>query len=165
MRNRIVRRLIVTLLFLVLASILSSAQDKAPMWSSGNAFLRACDASSPIWIGSNWRANDRSMWLMNCDTWVTGVRQGMEVLQQMRPPEQLSPEKKKAEEAQERELEKEGIKPMLSMPNKNVCIPENVTNEQLRFVVIKWMKDHPEALAQHAAFLTVAAITSTYPCQ
>ena len=57
-----------------------------------------------------------------------------------------------------------GIDPDFYTPSGNMCIPDEVTVNQLRLVVVQWMKTNPTRLDQHAAWLTYAALTNAYVC-
>jgi hypothetical protein len=45
------------------------------------------------------------------------------------------------------------------------CIPENVSNGQVRDVVVKYLKDHPEERHLLAAVLIVEAASKAFPCK
>jgi Ssp1 endopeptidase immunity protein Rap1a len=63
------------------------------------------------------------------------------------------------------EVAKLGIKPIVVVPIGNACIPDEIRNNQLSLVVIKYMKDHPDKLTTHAALLAIAAIKTEWECQ
>jgi hypothetical protein len=63
------------------------------------------------------------------------------------------------------DLAKLGIKPIVVVPIGNACIPDEIRNNQLSLVVIKYMKDHPDKLTTHAALLAIAAIKTEWECQ
>jgi hypothetical protein len=47
---------------------------------------------------------------------------------------------------------------------REVCPPDEVTNEKLRSVVVDWLQTHPEALAEPAVAAVVVATTEAFPC-
>ena len=47
---------------------------------------------------------------------------------------------------------------------RQVCPPDEVTNEKLRSVVVDWLHTHPEALAAPAVAAVVVATTEAFPC-
>jgi hypothetical protein len=47
---------------------------------------------------------------------------------------------------------------------REVCPPDDVTNEKLRSVVVDWLRTHPEALAAPAVAAVVVATTEAFPC-
>jgi hypothetical protein len=96
--------------------------------------------------------------------WIRGIRQGVEVFQQIRPPKVSSAAELNAGKAYSEHLTKLGIVPALILPDGDICIPDDVANDQLRLVVVRWMKDNPTKLGQHGAFLVFAALASTYQC-
>jgi len=155
---------------LIVLALLTSgtclAQQK-PLFESGNAFLQNCDDSSPAWITTYSTHDAKVTQELVCTVYLLGFRQGMEVTEQINPIDhpKLSAAEKKQAEARVTEVQKLlGDSKPLMIPSSNVCIPDSVTNDQIRLVVVKWMKDHPELLNMHAAHLTFAAITSTWPC-
>jgi hypothetical protein len=147
----------------------------AVFWASdGNSLLRNCDEASP---GFPTGAVARQ-YLIYCDSWITGIRQGIELTEstdvdalrskvKLTPP---SPEVEKLEEANSKasldllkEVEKMGVTPVAT-PDADMCIPLSVPPDQSRLVVIKWLKDNPKQLGQPASLLAFAALRNTYPC-
>lgn len=47
----------------------------------------------------------------------------------------------------------------------SICIPDEASLAQLARVVVKWVRDHPEALHLHHFFLTIEAFKDAFPCQ
>jgi hypothetical protein len=45
------------------------------------------------------------------------------------------------------------------------CIPDGVTGVQLRDVMVKYLKAHPESRQQKAGTLTVRALGQAFPCK
>jgi hypothetical protein len=45
------------------------------------------------------------------------------------------------------------------------CIPESVSNSQIRDVVVKYLKEHPEDRHLLAEILVVQALAKTFPCR
>ena len=45
-----------------------------------------------------------------------------------------------------------------------ICPPDDVDNEDLRDVVVVWLRTHPEALAAPAVAAVVVATTEAFPC-
>lgn len=93
----------------------------------------------------------------------------MEIEDQLRPNTHLLPAN--AQKAHDQtgadylaDLAKLGIKPSVVMPSGNTCIPDDVPNDQIALVVIKYMKDHPDKLTTHAAFLALAAMKTEWEC-
>jgi hypothetical protein len=58
-----------------------------------------------------------------------------------------------------------GVKPSAVVPIGNACIADEVTNEQIRLVVVNYMKDHADKLTTHAAMLAIAAMKTEWVCQ
>lgn len=139
-------------------------QDSTALWETGNDFLSRCDESSADFAQLS--ANDKLTWTFGCDVWIQGIRQGIEMIQQIRPePAPASPEAEKYNRDYLEFLKKKyGIDPAFSSPSRNMCIPDNVTVNQLRLVVVQWMKANPTKLGQYGAWLTYAALTNTYAC-
>jgi hypothetical protein len=158
-------KLTIVLVMLAFSSLWAQKQSTT-FWESGNAFLAQCDESNPHWIALHWDAANKATQLNVCSIWLTGFRQGIEMLQQLRPFKAPSTAETKAAKGYDEYLEKQfGIKPDLVFKSENVCIPDDVTNDQLRLVFIRWMKDNPTKLMQHGAFLAYAALQSAYPCK
>lgn len=149
-----------------LISVSALAQEKSPiLWDSGDAFLSHCDETNPRWIALSWSTSERAEELNICHLWLVGFMQGIEVLQQLRPaPKPSAAEIKVGADYEKFLKDKFGISPDLTFDPKNICIPETATNEQLRLVVVKWMKEHPNKLGQHASYLAYAALQSAYLC-
>jgi hypothetical protein len=158
-------KLTIVLVMLTFSSLWAQKQSTT-LWESGNAFLVHCDESNPQWIALHWDTANRAAQLNACALWLTGFRQGVELLQQLRPPKSPSAAEARANKEDAQFLEKQyGIKPNLEFNLENICIAEDITNDQLRLVVIRWMKDNPTKLTQHGAFLAYAALQSAYPCK
>ena len=47
---------------------------------------------------------------------------------------------------------------------KLTCIPDGVTPEQLRRVVVKWLEEHPENLHESAMGEVALALKNAFPC-
>jgi hypothetical protein len=138
-------------------------QDFKVFWETGNAFLNRCDENSADF--AQLPAKDKQTWAFVCDFWIQGIRQGIEMTQQIRPePAPASPAAQKDAKEYQRFLKKYGFDPDFSTPSGNMCIPDDVTVNQLRLVVVQWMKANPTKLGQHGAWLTYAALTNTYAC-
>ena len=153
----------------------SDVPDTAFWASDGNSVLRNCDGASP---GFPTGAFVARQYLIYCDSWITGIRQGIELTEltdvdalrskvKLTPP---SPEVEKLEEANSKasldllkEVEKMGVTPVAT-PDADMCIPLSVPPDQSRLVVIKWLKDNPKQLGQPASLLAFAALRNTYPC-
>jgi len=45
------------------------------------------------------------------------------------------------------------------------CVPENVTNGQVKDVVVKYLKEHPEERHIQASILIVKAVAQAFPCK
>ena len=53
------------------------------------------------------------------------------------------------------------LKPQLWTP---ICKPDQMTDSQLRDVVVKYLDDHPEERHEPISLLTVLAMRSAWPC-
>jgi len=140
-------------------------QNSQPaFWESGNAFLNRCDENTADFAQLS--AQDKQWWISMCDSWIQGIRQGIEMTQQIRPKESTtSPAVEKHNKETVELLKKQyGIEPSFFTPFGNTCIPEKVTVNQLRLVVVQWMKANPTKLGEHGAWLVYAALTNTYAC-
>jgi len=139
-------------------------QDSQPaFWESGNAFLSRCDESTADFAQLS--PQDKQSWILMCDFWIEGIRQGIEMTQQIRPDPANSPAaEKQNKEMTELPKKRYGIEPVFSTPFGNICVPENVTVNQLRLVAVQWMKSNPTKLGEHGAWLAYAALTNTYAC-
>ena len=139
-------------------------QDSKAFWETGNAFLNRCDENNADFAQLS--AKDKQTWTLMCSLSIQGIRQGIEMTQQIR--QETAPASRAAQKYDkeyEEFLKKQyGIDPDFSFPSGNMCIPDEVTVNQLRLVVVQWMKTNPTMLAQHAAWLTYAALTNTYVC-
>jgi hypothetical protein len=47
---------------------------------------------------------------------------------------------------------------------REICPPDEVTNEKLRSLVVDWLRSHPEALEATAVAAVVVATTEAFPC-
>jgi hypothetical protein len=138
-------------------------QDSKSFWETGNAFLDQCDEDNAFFI--QLPPKDKQTWILICNLWIQGIRQGIEMTQQIRPePPPPSPAAQKYSKEVHKFNEKYGIEPSFSVPAGNMCVPGDVTVNQLRLVVVQWMKTNPTKLGQHGALLTYAALTNTYAC-
>jgi len=143
-------------------------QDSKAFWETGNSFLDRCDENNADFALLS--AKDKQTWTLVCNFWILGIRQGIEMTQQIRPePAPTSPAAQKHDQKHDQEyqefLKKQfGIDPAFSTPSGNTCIPDGVTINQLRLVVVQWMKANPTKLGQHGSWLTYAALTNTYAC-
>ncbi len=45
------------------------------------------------------------------------------------------------------------------------CFPDNITNDQIMKVFVKYLDDHPEELHKPAAVLLVESMEKAFPCQ
>ena len=50
------------------------------------------------------------------------------------------------------------------LPQLNYCLDKTVTTSQLRSLVVKYLRNHPESLDQAASYLIYDALTDAYPC-
>jgi hypothetical protein len=139
------------LMVLMLVGV-AAAQTTPALWASGNDFLRVCEAP-------------KGEYEIACGYWLLGVQQGMQLEDQARPRHKNSPAEDAAGRLQMAQFAKMGIKPGVSGPDGDVCIPDSVPNAQVRLVVIKYMKDHPASLNTHAGVLVVAALKDAWVCQ
>jgi len=58
-----------------------------------------------------------------------------------------------------------GISPNPKRPYfYEVCLPGNITREQVVRIVLKYMEDNPKALSSFSVAVVGAALASTYPC-
>lgn len=57
-----------------------------------------------------------------------------------------------------------GSPPVIEPPSAIFCLPEEVTNDQLIRVALKYMENHPEFLHVYAAFSILAALKEAFPC-
>ena len=138
-------------------------QDSKAFWETGNSFLDRCDENNVDFAQLS--TKDKQTWTFVCDFWIQGIRQGIEMTQQIRPePPPPSPVAQRLDQAKEENFKKLGFDPAFSIPSSNMCIPEDVTINQLRLVVVQWMKANPTKLGQHGSWLTFAALTNTYAC-
>ena len=122
------------------------SQDSKAFWETGNAFLNRCDENNADFAQLS--ANDKQWVTIACDYWLEGIRQGIEMIQQIRPePAPTSPLAEKYNKEYLEFLKKQyGIDPDFSTPSGNMCIPHDVTINQLRLVVVQWMKSNPTKL-------------------
>lgn len=134
------------------------------LWESGNAFLSNCDENGADFAQLSPR--DKQTWILVCDVWVQGIAQGIGVTQQYRPEPPAPPPAILKQNKQEAEYLQKMLGPgaAISTPNGNMCIPSDVTSNQLRLVVVQWMKANPTTLGNHGARLVYAALTNTYVC-
>lgn len=153
---------------LVLALIVSVAVANAgaqtanePFWQSGNSFLRICDSSSSFRMAAS--KEDSVFYDGVCTVWIMGVLRGMSLEDQSRPRHQPTAAEEKATRAEIQELSRLGAKPVI-YPNSDVCVPGDVPNSLILLVVIKYIKDHPGDLTNHAAFLAIAAFKTEWAC-
>jgi hypothetical protein len=155
---------IVVVFALTIPTLGQQNQDSKVFWDTGNTFLSRCDENNADF--AQLPAKDKQMWTLVCNFWILGIRQGIEMTQQIRPePPPPSPAAQKYDKEYQEFLKKQyGIDPAFDAPSGNVCIPEDVTVNQLRLVVVQWMKANPTKLGQHGAWLTYAALTNTYAC-
>src|ERR1019366_4141895 len=66
------------------------SQDSKAFWETGNAFLNRCDENNADFAQLS--ANDKQWVTIACDYWLEGIRQGIEMIQQIRPePAPTSP--------------------------------------------------------------------------
>ena len=52
----------------------------------------------------------------------------------------------------------------IGSPFSVFCIPEGVTNDQLKKIVVKYLREHPETLHTYDVGLIVLATTEAFPC-
>ena len=50
-------------------------------------------------------------------------------------------------------------------PKMGICIPDGVQREQMKKVLLKYLRDHPEKLHEPSAYLTLAAMQEAFPCR
>lgn len=48
---------------------------------------------------------------------------------------------------------------------RKICPPDEVTNEELRAVVVDWLRAHPKALDAPAVAAVIVATTEAFPCK
>lgn|SRR5208282_1701539 len=140
------------LVLLLSLSSVSLGQTSAALWESGNDYLRLCEAPKGEYA------------VVACGYWLVGVQHGMQLEDQFRREHKSSPAEVAAAKAQVDQLNKLGIKPSASFPAGDLCLPDSVTNAQIRLVVVKYMKDHPTQLNTHAGLLVVAALKDAWAC-
>jgi hypothetical protein len=46
-----------------------------------------------------------------------------------------------------------------------ICMPSEVSFEQMRRIVVRWLNEHPEALHKSGTYLVIDALQETYPCK
>jgi hypothetical protein len=119
-------------------SAVGQQTDKTFFFSSGNQFLRFCDEQSSFRMAEP--AESNQLWNAMCTAWFVGIWQGVQVEDQLCP------------------------KPQQKL-DRNACVPDNVTNDQMRLVAVKYMKDHPGNLELDASMLAIAAIKIEWPCR
>lgn len=147
----------------VSAQVQQTQSSQSAFWETGNAFLSHCDENNAVDF-AQFSAKDKQEWILICDFWIMGVRQGIEMTQQIRPEQPTSSAQQAYNSELNKYLESLGIKPGFSTPTENMCIPEDITVNQLRLVVVQWMKANPTTLSEHGAWLVYAALTNTYRC-
>jgi hypothetical protein len=59
----------------------------------------------------------------------------------------------------------EGMDSAVFPERRRSCVAENVSNGQVRDVVVKYLKDHPEERHLQAAILVVKAMGQAFPCK
>lgn len=47
---------------------------------------------------------------------------------------------------------------------REICPPEDLTNDRLREIVVNWLRAHPEALDAPAVAAVIVATTEAFPC-
>ena len=47
---------------------------------------------------------------------------------------------------------------------REICPPEDLTNDRLREIVVNWLRTHPEALDAPAVAAVIVATTEAFPC-
>ncbi|HVB35466.1 MAG TPA: Rap1a/Tai family immunity protein [Patescibacteria group bacterium] len=139
-------------------------QTSESFWATGNTFLSWCDED-----GANLAqlsSTDKQTWITLCNVWVSGVSLGSQVVQQLRPEPTVSREVQELNDEELKRLKKLGLRPgsILRYPRGNLCIPSSAPTNQLRLVVVRWMKTNPAQLGWDAATLTYAALADTYAC-
>ena len=149
------------------------AASVLPWAGDGNNFLSHCDETNALFPASEMaRVNA----LIPCDSWITGLAEGsiLKMKTDVDPLRSkvglLSPEAKKLIEANQEaaahiaaQLDAMGAE-RISTPDSDMCLSPSIPVDQLRRVIIKWMKDNPKLLNQKAAELAFAALRNTYPC-
>ena len=53
----------------------------------------------------------------------------------------------------------------LMLGQEQICMPSNVTSEQIRLVVEGYLERSSEKLDQHPTLLVIQALSSTFPCK
>ena len=48
---------------------------------------------------------------------------------------------------------------------EKICMPTDVSSQQIRLVVEEYLKGHPEILHQHPVPLVIQALNSAFPCK
>jgi hypothetical protein len=166
----------ITLLLVAICLASSSfAQEPKPapkdpaFYHSGNDFLSHCDDSSVYMLSLN--RSGKELWAVVCNYWAAGVMQGMAIEDNIRPEQTVSGGNAKTqqmlrdnEEAFKNAMAAQGIK-ALSYPDGDVCVPDDVTNDQIKMVIIAYMKAHPGELTRGAASLAIAAFKTGWVCK
>lgn len=139
----------------LIAPSLGQAQNQKSqpgIWESGNVFLQYCDETNTDFV--RLFSQDKQMLTVVCNFWVLGIRQGIEMSQEVRPePPAPPPAIVKQNKEQADRLEKLfGPGSWIDTPARNMCIPNDVTPNQLRLVVIQWMKANPTKLKERCLF-------------
>ena len=53
---------------------------------------------------------------------------------------------------------------LTSDESTSFCSPEGATSDQMGRVVVKYLRDHPEKLHEHAVLLVAIALIEAWPC-
>lgn len=161
-------------LLLTVPVVKAQQSEQKPLWSSGNDFLHWCDETDPLPPAQmlTVKLPTNVEWQLRsgvCDTWINGIAEGIEASEQFRPtpdypadPEIIELEKERAKSLED--LSKTLGLSELSFKNDYFCLSDGVPTDQLRHVVIKWLKDHPTKLTEQGGLLVYAALKDTYNC-
>jgi hypothetical protein len=150
-------------------TVAASAQTKLPFYATGERYLQVCDSTYVGWEGAKWSKQESENMSTMCLAWLVGLRQGFEVLQQLRPlarQREITPEEIRLNKENAEMLRKQfGIDPDFETTLVDICIPDDVTNSRTQLVFVKWLHDHPKQLSVHASYLLYTALTEAYACK
>lgn len=166
-----------TLLLLAPPVLHSQASDATTslLWSGdGNNFLARCDETDSLFPASQ---AARINGMITCDSWIAGLAEGILLTQttDVDPLRSelglLSADAKKLIAANQEaaaniaaQLNASGAE-QIATPDADMCLSSSIPIDQIRRVVIKWMKDNPKNLNQSTPLLVFAALKNVYPCQ
>jgi hypothetical protein len=58
-----------------------------------------------------------------------------------------------------------GTKKIEQNPKMGICIPDGVQREQMKKVLLKYLRDHPEKLHETTGLLVLKAMHEAFPCR